>query len=82
MSAGCFVYWECGTRSSHALQLQKCQTVTVQEHGAPSSCSSELCECGFGVHVVPQAPSHTVLCSPPQPLRVKVSEQLLAEIGE
>lgn len=31
---------------------------------------------------MPQAPSHTVLCSPPQPLRVKVSEQLLAEIGE
>lgn len=69
--------------------LQQCRVV-VQEHGHLPQ------QLGAGVSVVsaPPAPSCPARCVaeavlscshvtfPPQPLRVKVSEQLLAEIGE
>ncbi|NWH21130.1 ARHGB factor, partial [Grus americana] len=82
MGAGCLV---CESPSSRLSGCRNCHGAMVQEHGAPSP---RWLERGSGVRTVSPAPSSCARCTepflcsafPPQPLRVKVSEQLLAEI--
>ncbi|NXS40020.1 ARHGB factor, partial [Balaeniceps rex] len=82
MSAGCLV---CEIPSSHLSGCRNCHGAMVQERRAPSP---RWLECGSGMCTVSPAPSSPAHCTepffcsafPPQPLRVKVSEQLLAEI--
>ncbi|NWZ58618.1 ARHGB factor, partial [Haliaeetus albicilla] len=82
MSAVCLV---CEIPSSHLSGCRNCHGAMVQERRAPSPC---WLECGSGMCTISPAPSSPARCTeplfcsafPPQPLRVKVSEQLLAEI--